>query len=140
MNFKEEWMKEPTRKTKSPARSSPRAARRAPAKESILFEYFDPSAKVVALVGDFNQWNQTARPMKRDAGGLWKIKVRLGPGSYQYKFVVNGQRWEEDPLNLHRTMNEHGTFNSIRNVGTSSEGNRGVTSSAPSQEANEGIR
>jgi len=116
-----EPMKKPKVKTQSSARSSPRAARRAPAKEAILFEYFDPSAKVVALAADFNQWNPTARPMKRDAGGLWKVKVRLGPGSYHYKFVVNGERWEEDPLNLHRTMNEHGSFNSIRNVGANPE-------------------
>jgi 1,4-alpha-glucan branching enzyme len=126
-NFKEEWMKEPTGKTKSSARSSPRAVRRAPAKEAVLFEYFDPSAKIVTVAGDFNQWNPTVRPMKRDAGGLWKVKVRLDPGSYQYKFVVNGERWEEDPLNLHRAINEHGTFNSIRNVGANSEGNLGRT-------------
>lgn len=118
-------MKEPTGKTKPSARSSPRARRRAPAKEAILFEYFDPSAKVVTVAGDFNQWNPTARPMKRDAGGLWKVKVRLGAGSYQYKFVVNGERWEEDPLNLHRTLNEHGSFNSIRNVAATSDGNLG---------------
>jgi hypothetical protein len=43
--------------------------------------------------------------------------MRLAPGSYQYKFVVNGERWEEDPLNLHRVMNEHGTYNSVRKVG-----------------------
>lgn len=98
-----------------------RPSRRAPAKETVLFEYFDPSAKVVALVGDFNRWNATARPMKRDAGGLWKVKIRLAPGTYQYKFVVNGDRWEEDPLNQHRTMNEHGTSNSVRKVGESSE-------------------
>ena len=114
-------MKEPTRKTKSSARSSPRAVRRAPAKQAILFEYFDPSAKIVTVAGDFNQWSPTARPLKRDAGGLWKVKIRLGPGSYQYKFVVNGERWEEDPLNLHRTLNAHGSFNSIRNVGANPE-------------------
>lgn len=116
-------MKEPTGKTKSSGRSAPR--RRALAKEAILFEYFDPSAKVVTVAGDFNQWNPTARPMKRDAGGLWKVKVQLGAGSYQYKFVVNGERWEEDPLNLHRIMNEHGSFNSIRIVGATSDGNLG---------------
>jgi 1,4-alpha-glucan branching enzyme len=107
-------MKEPARKTRS-LRRAPRAK---VAKEVVVFEYFDPSAKIVTVTGDFNKWNQTAKPMKRDAGGLWKVKVRLDPGSYQYKFVVNGERWEEDPLNLHRAMNEHGTYNSIRKVGT----------------------
>jgi len=107
-------MKQPARKKAS----SPRSPRRSSNKESVTFEYFDPSATIVTLVGDFNQWNQKARPLKRDAGGLWKATVRLEAGAYQYKFVVNGERWEEDPLNLHRVLNEHGSFNSIRKVGS----------------------
>ena len=114
-------MKAPV-KRKSPA---PRSTRRGPTKEAVRFEYFDPSANIVTLVGDFNQWKPAMRPMKRDAGGLWTVKVKLAPGTYQYKFVVNGDRWEEDPLNLRRIMNEHGTFNSLRIVGTSSDDNHG---------------
>lgn len=90
---------------KQPARKkvvSPRSPRRPSSKQLVPFEYFDPSATVVALVGDFNRWDVKARPLKRDAGGLWKASVRLEPGTYQYKFVINGERWEEDPLNLHR--------------------------------------
>lgn len=106
-------MKQPIRKKAS----SPRIPRRPSAKQAITFEYFDPSATVVTLVGDFNKWDPKARPLKRDAGRLWKVTVRLEPGIYPYKFVVNGERWEEDPLNLHRVLNEHGTYNSIRKVG-----------------------
>ncbi len=97
--------------------ASPQAKRRPSTKQPVMFEYFDPSATVVTLVGDFNRWDVKARPLKRDSGGLWKTTIRLDPGTYQYKFVVNGERWEEDPLNLHRAYNEHGTFNSIRKVG-----------------------
>jgi len=106
-------MNQPARKKVSPSRSPKRSS----SKQSVTFEYFDPSATVVTLVGDFNKWDLKARPLKRDAGRLWKVTVRLEPGIYQYKFVVNGERWEEDPLNLHRVLNEHGTFNSIRRVG-----------------------
>ncbi|MEO8341577.1 MAG: isoamylase early set domain-containing protein [Nitrospirota bacterium] len=106
-------MNQPARKKVSPSRSPKRSS----SKQSVTFEYFDPSATVVTLVGDFNKWDLKARPFKRDAGRLWKVTVRLEPGTYQYKFVVNGERWEEDPLNLHRVLNEHGTFNSIRKVG-----------------------
>lgn len=119
-------MKEPVKKKSSSPRPA-RTIKKGPKKESVLFEYFDPSAQVVALVGDFNQWNPEGKPMKRDAGGLWKVKVSLAPGTYQYKFVVNGERWEEDPLNLQRVMNEHGTFNSIRNVGINVDGSLGPT-------------
>ncbi len=113
-------MNQPARK-KTPSSRSPK---RSPSKQSVTFEYFDPSAAVVTLVGDFNKWDLKARPLKRDAGGLWKGTVRLEPGTYQYKFVVNGERWEEDPLNLHRVYNEHGTFNSLRKVGPPFEGDR----------------
>ena len=102
-------MKQPAHKKKSPSRPS--------RKQAVTFEYFDPTATVVTLVGDFNKWDPKARPLKRDAGGLWSATVRLEPGTYQYKFVINGERWEEDPLNLHRISNEHGTFNSIRKIG-----------------------
>jgi 1,4-alpha-glucan branching enzyme len=106
-------MKQPTRKKTSTSRAS----RRPSTKQAVTFEYFDPSATIVTLVGNFNQWDPKARPLKRDAGGLWKVTMRLEPGTYPYKFVVNGERWEEDPLNLHRVYNEHGTFNSLRKVG-----------------------
>ena len=96
--------------------SSPRSPRRPSSKPLVTFEYFDPAASTVTLVGDFNQWDPNARLMKRDAGGLWKVALRLAPGRYEYKFVIDSQRWEEDPLNLHRVGNEHGTFNSIRTV------------------------
>lgn len=96
-------------------------ARKPATKQPVVFEYFDPSARVVTLVGDFNRWDPNLKPLKRDAGGLWKVTIRLEPGTYQYKFVVNGERWEEDPLNLHRVMNEHGTFNSVRKVGSGPE-------------------
>jgi 1,4-alpha-glucan branching enzyme len=102
---------QPTRK-----KTSSRSPRRPSTKPLVTFEYFDPSATLVTLVGDFTRWDQKARPLKRDAGGLWQVKVRLEPGIYQYKFVVNGERWEEDPLNLNRVANEHGTFNSVRTV------------------------
>ncbi len=85
-------------------------------RKSVSFEYFDPSASLVTLAGDFNGWDPGIRPLKRDAGGLWKATLRLLPGTYQYKFVVDGARWEEDPLNLHRVPNDHGSFNSIRVV------------------------
>jgi 1,4-alpha-glucan branching enzyme len=94
-----------------------KAPRRLSSKKTVSFEYFDPAARIVTVAGDFNGWDPRAKPLKRDAGGLWTVSVRLEPGIYRYKFVVNGEQWEEDPLNLHRVLNEHGTYNSIRKVG-----------------------
>lgn len=94
------------------SRTSPRHS----VKQRVTFEYFDPSATTVTIAGTFNHWDPTARPLKPSTGGLWTVTLRLEAGAYQYKFVIDGQRWEEDPLNLDRVANEHGSFNSIRNV------------------------
>lgn len=83
----------------------------------MIFECFDPSATVESLVGNSNDWNPVARPLKRDAGGSRKVMLRLGPGTYHHKFVINGHRWEENPLDLERSPNRHGTFNSIGRIG-----------------------
>lgn len=105
-------MKEGTRK-----KTSTRSTKKVSVKHTVAFEYYGPDATSVTLVGEFNGWDPEARPLKRDPGGMWKATVRLEPGSYQYKFVVDGQRWEEDPVNLLRVHNQHGTYNSVRNVG-----------------------
>ena len=53
----------------------------------------------VALVGDFNGWDERATPMLRRKGdGTWSAEVALAPGRHVYAFVVNGKSWLVDPL------------------------------------------
>lgn len=62
----------------------------------VTFNYDDPSAQNVCLVGDFNDWNASAQPMKKSRGGF-SATVELDQGrDYQYRFLVDGQRWEND--------------------------------------------
>jgi 1,4-alpha-glucan branching enzyme len=66
----------------------------------ILFRYRNPDARTVHLVGDFNDWTPTADPMSDDnADGEWTLFYPLGPGTYAYKFVVDGRNWIPDPWN-----------------------------------------
>lgn len=67
------------------------------------------NVKEVYLAGNFNQWKP--EPMaKSDAGFLTTVK--LDPGVYQYKFIVDGQ-WLADPSASENTQNEFGTANSV---------------------------
>jgi hypothetical protein len=66
--------------------------------DGIEFRYEDPSAGSVSLAGDFNGWNMNANPMTQ-ADGVWTVVVDLDPGTYEYKFVVNGSDWIADPGN-----------------------------------------
>ena len=50
-----------------------------------------PNAKGVFLVGTFNAWKPSACPMKRSADGLWRVSLKLAPGIYEYKFLVDGE-------------------------------------------------
>ena len=49
-----------------------------------------PQAKSVALIGDFNQWQPTAHPMKQMPDGGWVIRMELPHGHHQYQFLVDG--------------------------------------------------
>ncbi|MFN4200460.1 MAG: glycoside hydrolase family 13 [Fervidobacterium gondwanense] len=57
---------------------------------------FKAQAQVVYLAGTFNNWSPTAWPMKL-VGDIWVYEAELQPGTYQYKFVIDGKVWKEDP-------------------------------------------
>ena len=56
----------------------------------------DIKATSVFLAGNFNNWSTSAMPMQL-VDGIWQLAITLEPGSYQYKFVINGTTWKEDP-------------------------------------------
>jgi 1,4-alpha-glucan branching enzyme len=47
-------------------------------------------AKTVSLVGDFNQWNPAAHPMKQMPDRSWLLLVELKHGHHRYAFLVDG--------------------------------------------------
>lgn len=67
-------------------------------RDAIRFNLTLPStASEVAIVGDFNGWDEHATPMVRDGSG-WSARVPLPPGRHVYAFVIDGTRWLVDPL------------------------------------------
>ena len=68
-------------------------------------------ARVVAVAGDFNKWNQSQLLFARE-GGEWVCRVSLPAGTYQYKFIVDGN-WLTDPNNPKTVHDERGFENSL---------------------------
>lgn len=69
----------------------------------------DKKLDSVSVAGEFNGWNKGANPMKADADGLtWRTTLSLATGSYQYKFVLNGDTWTPDPRNENRVTEADG--------------------------------
>src|ERR1043166_10166471 len=63
--------------------------------EDHEFRYKAPDAKSVELMGEWNGWKSI--PMTKGDNGVWTTKVSLSPGTYGYKFLVNGSEWMFDP-------------------------------------------
>lgn len=54
-------------------------------------------AKKAAVVGEFNDWNESATPMKRLKDGTFTVTVNLEPGkSFQYRYLIDKRKWEND--------------------------------------------
>lgn len=48
-------------------------------------------AREVKLIGSFNKWKDYELIMKKVNGG-WEISYTLGPGNYEYRFIVDGKK------------------------------------------------
>jgi hypothetical protein len=67
--------------------------------DGVVFNLKEGKGKQIFLAGNFNDWKPSDPKflLKDDDGdGIWSITVKLVPGTYQYKFVIDGQ-WTKDP-------------------------------------------
>ena len=58
---------------------------------SAVFSCRAENANAIFLAGTFNHWNPNATAMQRSSGDEWTVALELPPGSYEYKFVVDGE-------------------------------------------------
>lgn len=85
------------------------------AKRKVTFSFTAPEAQSVTLVADFSEWEQEPILLKKQKTGAWKATVSLAPGTYEYRFLVDG-RWCDDPQCVARTPNPFGAENCVRVV------------------------
>jgi len=81
------------------------------APREVVVRYRDPSASDVRIAGDFNGWvpDKGVRSLIEAEGEtrVWTKILQLPPGTYQYRYVVDGE-WREDPDNPELASNEVG--------------------------------
>jgi len=87
-----------------------------PRLSEIIFSLTAPEAKEVYLAGDFNQWQiKNKDKMELAEAGMWMKRLRLKPGCYRYRFVVDGQ-WLQDPENPRYQINPFGSMDSLLEI------------------------
>ena len=80
-------------------------------KDITVFKLLNfPQASKVFLSGNFNDWSTGQTPMQKTDSG-WVAEVKLKPGKYFYKFIIDGQ-WMQDINNNLRESDGHNNYNS----------------------------
>ena len=86
------------------------------AQQEIVFQFRDRDASDVRLAGDFNGWipdkDVRSRVQTEGAQRIWTKILNLPPGTYEYRYVVDGE-WCEDPENPHAVPGPVGGRNSV---------------------------
>ncbi len=84
--------------------------------DAIVFVSLYPRASAVQVAGDFNNWQPEKNVMQKvGEGGVWQTEIKMAPGKYRYRLVVDGQ-WQQDPYNEKIEPNPFGGFNSVLEV------------------------
>lgn len=65
--------------------------------EFTLPDTIAAEAKTAYLVGDFNDWDESATPMGQLKSGKFKVTLELEPNrAYQFRYLINGKQWHND--------------------------------------------
>jgi len=84
----------------SPQRQRPRedVIRPHVTEKGWVFRFRRPGVRNVHLIGTFSEWNPKAYALRYvPEKEVWEIVIPLGPGVYEYAFLVDGQEWVAPP-------------------------------------------
>jgi len=71
-------------------------------------------ATEVYLCGEFNDWNETSHPLKRRKDGRFSTTLALETGrEYRFRYLLDGERWENDWEADAYAPNEFGSEDSV---------------------------
>ncbi|MCB0077705.1 MAG: S8 family serine peptidase [Anaerolineales bacterium] len=88
------------------------------AEAEVRFLLREPNAATVHVVGDWNGWRLGETAMAPSTDGWWSATLDRAalPANAQYKFVIDGERWLDDPENLDKAVDGYGGFNGVIRV------------------------
>lgn len=96
--------------------ASVKAAEKAPTRRRVTFQLVASHGSKVCVAGSFNEWSMSKNEMTDKKGtGTYTATILLAPGTYEYKFVVDGI-WTNDAANEAFVMSSLGTYNNVITV------------------------
>lgn len=74
-------------------------------------------AKQVSVCGDFNGWDPRAHPLKLRKDGRFSTTISLeSDRTYRFRYLLDGERWENDWSADRYLPNEFGTDDSVIDI------------------------
>jgi 1,4-alpha-glucan branching enzyme len=72
-------------------------------------------AERINLVGEFNDWDTTATPLRRSRSDAnWKVTVELEAGQrHRFRYLVDGREWLNDWHADDHVENPYGSYDSV---------------------------
>ena len=75
---------------------------------------FKTEAENLALVGDFNGWDENANPMKKAKDGTFSVTVEMESGfEQQFRYIADGKIWHNDEAADKYVTSSLGNENSV---------------------------
>jgi len=81
----------------------------------VRVEFHHATATAIGIAGTFNDWRPDATPLVSLGDGRWIKELVLPAGTYEYRFVVDGE-WMPDPHAEATVPNPFGGANSVLQV------------------------
>ncbi len=95
--------------------AAPKSTEKIGKAKTVSFSTRMAGARSVRVTGDFTNWSEEGIALEPAAGGEWKAVLKLAPGQYQYRLLVDGQ-WRDHPEAEKRVQNPFGSENGILTV------------------------
>jgi glycosidase len=92
------------------------------------FSYVSTTATSVWVTGTFTAWATTpaegAIELANDGSGTWSVTMLVEPpGHHEYKLIIDGMTWIDDPMNDNRVNDGFGGYNSVIDLCVAACGN-----------------
>ncbi len=82
--------------------------------EGVVFTLHDHDVRRVEVLGSWDGWRAPGLPATSVEAGLWQTpRQPLPPGRHTYKFLLDAQRWLDDPANPLKRPDGFGGLNSV---------------------------
>lgn len=82
----------------------------------VTFELAGIEASEIVAVGNFNEWDNQATPLKKFKNGKFKTTVDLAADeSYEFRYIVDGVYMNDDQADSFK-LNKFATENGVLNL------------------------